>query len=174
MVLARLAVHRPVFHSEADFQHALAWELHVEAPDGRVRLETRPLPGRSVFLDLAAVIDGTRVALELKYLTRPFTATLDGEVFQLRHQAAHDVRRYDVVKDICRLEEVVATGAADIGFAVILTNDPAYGHAGRTDTSDAAFRIPEGGALDGTLTWAASAAAGTTKGRETAIAIRPR
>lgn len=29
-LLGRLASERPVFHSEADFQHALAWALHQE------------------------------------------------------------------------------------------------------------------------------------------------
>ena len=31
-VLSTLAVQRPVFHSEADFQHALAWEIHSCVP----------------------------------------------------------------------------------------------------------------------------------------------
>lgn len=33
-ILSRLAKKRPIFHSEADFQHALAWEvrgMHVDA-----------------------------------------------------------------------------------------------------------------------------------------------
>lgn len=30
--LGRLAARRPVFHSEADFQHALAWQLQLDHP----------------------------------------------------------------------------------------------------------------------------------------------
>lgn len=37
-VLERLALLRPVFHSEADFQQALAWEVHSIDPSLRVRL----------------------------------------------------------------------------------------------------------------------------------------
>lgn len=39
-VLGRLARLRPVFHSEADFQQAFAWEARVLDPSLRVRLET--------------------------------------------------------------------------------------------------------------------------------------
>ena len=44
-LMDQLARHRPIFHSEADFQHALAWQLQLENPAGRVRLETRPQRG---------------------------------------------------------------------------------------------------------------------------------
>jgi hypothetical protein len=50
----RLALRRPVFHSEADFQHGLAWQIQLDHPDARVRLETRPLEGRPAVLNLAA------------------------------------------------------------------------------------------------------------------------
>jgi len=43
--MAALARVRPLFHSEADFQHAFAWQLHSADPDARIRLETRPRPG---------------------------------------------------------------------------------------------------------------------------------
>lgn len=38
-VLKELAKKRPVFHSEADFQHALAWEIQITYPDANIRLE---------------------------------------------------------------------------------------------------------------------------------------
>ncbi len=38
-LLATLAGSRKVFHSEADFQHALAWQIHEAMPDSQVRLE---------------------------------------------------------------------------------------------------------------------------------------
>jgi hypothetical protein len=37
-----LAADRPVFHSEADLQLALAWQLQEADPTARIRLETRP------------------------------------------------------------------------------------------------------------------------------------
>jgi len=43
--MASLATRRPVFHSEANFQHAFAWELQRRHEEARIRLETRPRPG---------------------------------------------------------------------------------------------------------------------------------
>ena len=66
--LSALARRRGVFHSEADFQHALAWQLQLDHPAARVRLETRPLPGKALALDLLFEQDGLKTAVELKYL----------------------------------------------------------------------------------------------------------
>ncbi len=41
-VLSALAVQRPVFHSERDFQHALAWQLQLSHSQAQIRLEPRP------------------------------------------------------------------------------------------------------------------------------------
>src|SRR6059036_11880 len=90
--MAALALVRPLFHSEADFQHAFAWQLHSAHPDARIRLETRPRPG--VRLDVMALIGGRRVAVELKYLLRDLSATVEDELFELPFQSAQDVRRY--------------------------------------------------------------------------------
>ena len=37
-LMASLANRQKVFHSEADFQHALAWQIHEAAPESQVRL----------------------------------------------------------------------------------------------------------------------------------------
>ena len=42
--MRELAQRRPIFHSEADFQHALAWEIHALHTDCQIRLE-RPVKG---------------------------------------------------------------------------------------------------------------------------------
>jgi hypothetical protein len=169
--LLALAVRRPVFHSEADFQHAFAWQVQLEHPEARIRLETRPRPG--VRLDVLVVLNGRRIALELKYLLRRLTVTVDDELFDLPSQGAQDVRRYDFIKDISRLEVLRADDAADDCFAVALTNDPSYWNATqREDVTDAAFRIPEGRQLAGVVEWAAHTGAGTMRGRESSIPLR--
>jgi hypothetical protein len=38
-ILTDLAISRPIFHSEADFQHALAWKLQGRFPTAKIRLE---------------------------------------------------------------------------------------------------------------------------------------
>jgi hypothetical protein len=61
-----------VFRSEADFQHALAWESHQAWPQQLVRLETRPAKGIHLDVLLIDRLAGREVALELKYLTAPW------------------------------------------------------------------------------------------------------
>jgi hypothetical protein len=161
---------RPIFHSEADFQHAFAWQLHTTHPEARVRLETRP--ARGVRVDVLATINGIRTAFELKYLVRGIKVTFDGELFELPNQGAQDLRRYDFVKDVARLEVMLRDGAAHEGYAIALTNDPSYWQGGDYSRFiDAAFRIDEGRKIEGVLRWAAHAGAGTTRGRDDAIAL---
>ena len=130
-----LAQDRPIFHSEADFQHALAWHIHEVMPDCRVRLEFKPqaksCPGKNksclgMYLDIWLESMGVAVAVELKYRTQKLVLERTGESFALRNQAAQPLGRYDFIKDIRRLERVVADGPAETGFAVLLTNDPSY------------------------------------------------
>lgn len=97
-VMNQLAQHRPVFHSEADFQHALAWQLHQMIPSARVRLEYCPVPG--VHLDIWVATDDGSLALELKYLTKGYSANVNGERFELRNHAAQPPGRYNFVDDI--------------------------------------------------------------------------
>jgi hypothetical protein len=63
VALAALALERPVFHSEADFQHSLAWQLHVADPSVQIRLETRPRRGAR--LDLLVRSNGHRTAMPI-------------------------------------------------------------------------------------------------------------
>jgi hypothetical protein len=73
-----LASKRPIFHSEADFQHALAWELHIGCPDIRVRLEVpHQALDESQHLDLW--LPDLKIAIELKYKTRPISVEFRGE-----------------------------------------------------------------------------------------------
>ncbi len=175
-VLADLAEVRPLFHSEADFQLALAWQIKLARPDAVVRLETRPFPDESVYLDLLLRDPGTghRVAVELKYPTRLLVAEHDGEAYRLRDHAAHDVLRHDVVKDVHRVERCVDAGAADAGWVMALTNEPGYWTRSERVTIDAAFRLHEGRVLEGTTAWSSLAGPGTTARRNVPLALRGR
>lgn len=165
--LGRLAAHRPLFHSEADFQHALAWQLHLDDAQLRIRPEYCPDPGERARADIWAVTPnpGTRTAFELKYLVRAVDTTMAGERFVLRNQGAHDISRYDVVKDVHRVEQWVATGLADRGYVIVLSNDPSYWNRSDRDTIDAAFRLHHGRMLQGSCAWHDRAGTGTTRGR---------
>lgn len=172
-VLADLSGKRRVFHSERDFQFALAWETQLRYASARIRLE--PRARRGIHLDMLLVLDGRRIAVELKYLVRGFAGAVDGEDFDLPDQGAHDISRYDVVKDVVRVERLLGDGYADTGYVVVLSSDPMYWRPGvRTDTVDAAFRIHETRTLAGVLAWDRRAGAGTTANREAPLALAGR
>jgi hypothetical protein len=172
-VMRKLAQTRPVFHSEADFQHALAWELHAAVPGAQVRLEYR-VPGvERVYVDIWLQTADGPTAIELKYMTRRLSVAIAGESFDLSQHSAHPPRRYDVVKDVARLERVVTATPRAGATAILLTNDEAYWTPPRPGQQiDAAFRVHEGRLLQGTLAWTAAAGAGTIVGRTEPLALR--
>ncbi|MEV6894090.1 hypothetical protein [Kribbella sp. NPDC051137] len=166
-VLAAMVRHRPVFHSEADLQHAFAWEAHRLDPALQVRLETHPEPNVRLDLLLSRSDLDRHTAIELKYLTALWSGEYAGEKFALKNQGAQDVRAYDAVKDIGRLERFVRQRNNWTGVFIAITNDPLYWRApthGRA-TNAAAFRIYEGSALSGLRAWGPNTGAGTVKNR---------
>jgi hypothetical protein len=174
--MERLAQARPLFHSEADFQHTFAWELHRSAPDWDVRLE---IPVRTTIgamhLDLLARSRSTQSAIELKYKTRALTTSRDGEEFALTDQAAQDLGRYDFFKDLSRVEAFAQADSGRTGYAIFLTNDSAYWKAPSTAGHGyAGFAMNEGRDVSGTLSWGDRASEGTRRAREDSIVINGR
>lgn len=114
------------------------------------------------------------IAIELKYKTRALRAHIGSEHFALRSQSAQDLGRYDFIKDIGRVENVVADRAPRAsGYAILLTNDPSYWTQSRNDnTYDVNFRLHEGSTLQGSLEWAPGASEGTRRGREDLLQLR--
>lgn len=172
--LADLSIRRPVFHSEADFQHALAWQIHTSHPEAEVRLEVPvEIAGRRMYVDMIVEFKGTKTFLELKYKTAASTVDHRGEHFMLKQQGAADQGLYDCVKDFSRLENFIDAHASSEGFAVLLTNDPRYWRPGQKENSlDREFKLTEGRELAGKLSWAAHAGAGSIKDRELPIELR--
>src|ERR1700676_109598 len=127
-VLETLAKRRRVFHSEADFQYALAWEIHEAQPDAAIRLElpVRASDGRTVHVDLFVTCGHQRFAIELKYKTEELNVRDGAEHFSLRSHSAQDTGRYDFLADVARLERYVASEENVIGYALMLSNDRKY------------------------------------------------
>lgn len=177
-VLRDLADRRPLFHSEADFQHELARQITMERPDLAVRLEV-PLvldqsSGKREWLDMRITSPaGAVTALELKYATDRLDAVVDGERFNLSRRAAQDITTYDIVKDVGRIERFIEAGCADNGAVVLLTNEAWYWKVPVHDrvTGAGQFRVHEGVQLTGARTWQAGSGAGTQKGREQPIVL---
>ena len=172
-VMNALATERKLFHSEADFQHAFAWEVHRRLPTASVRLE-RPISaqGKVLHVDFLVQLSENALAIELKYKTRKLSVEVEGEEFRLTSHSAQDIGRYDFIKDICRLEYITSNMKNCEGCAILLTNDSAYWKSSNGNkTVDAAFRVNEGRSLRGALGWTENASDGTKRNRESDLQV---
>ena len=97
--LYALAQERPLFHSEADFQHALAWHLQGSLNKVDIRLEKpfRQNQRGSKYIDIMLTIDGRSIAIELKYKTKRIRYRNNDEYFDIQNHGAQDIGRYDSV-----------------------------------------------------------------------------
>jgi hypothetical protein len=129
-------------NQRADFQHALAWEIHNVKPDASIRLEL-PVRAdrRAVHLDLLVDCDHQRFAIELKYKTAALSMCRDLDQFSLRQQSAQDCGRYDFLSDVVRLERYVTSVPNAIGYAVLLSNDRLYWEKSDRPNMSAEFSI---------------------------------
>lgn len=158
-ILKALARKRPIFHSEADFQHALAWQIHEMYPSLHLRLEY-PF-GRSMrkACDMVLFRGGKMMmAVELKYFCRNLNYENKGEVFTLKSAPA-DTGRYGTLKDIERMEKFIKdiqnTKNQVVRASVItLTNDPELWRGSKPNRTDADFDIKEDRIVSGALKWA--------------------
>lgn len=165
-----LAKTRPVFHSEADFQHALAWAL--QDAGCAVRLEV-PWRGDPPIPRIAIVVskDGERAALQLEYWQKSASLVHEEEAFELVTEAAQDVVRYDFWKDVSRVERLVAGGDFGFGCVLVLTNDPSYWRPTRPGGIDEVFRIFEDHPPRRSMAWS-RLDTGTSKGRKGTITLQ--
>ena len=165
---------RPIFHSEADFQFALAWEIQLAYPRAQVRLEACPCGQPAMHVDILVWMDGECYPIELKYKTLDLIYRDRGEAYWLKTHNAQDLGRYDCLKDLARIETLARTMPAfGRGFTVVLSNDSSYwtAPAKGKPTRDGAFRIHEGLEKAGVCAWAGDAKGGTVQGRAAPICL---
>jgi hypothetical protein len=155
--LSNLSHRRPVFHSEADFQHELALEISRAGLD--VRLEVPlgiPCPDNQererVEIDLMVRSSGTSewTAVELKYVKVASHFLHGNEVFELKETWGTNLSRFDCLADFQRVERIVQTRHACSGFSVFLTNaEDAWGrNVGVGRNMACRFSIHEGRVLN--------------------------
>lgn len=143
----------PIFHSEADFQFALAWELKKLLNDeADVRLEY-PLPPfvddlelKNRYVDVLVIENGKMFPIEVKYKTKEFDYSQgnNNEAYKLKSHSAHDFGRYDCIKDIWRVEKLSEhLDSFEEGYTIWLTNDNAYWTGPKGDTRDVDFSLKE-------------------------------
>lgn len=158
---------RDIFHSEADMQFAFGWELGLMIPELKIRFE-QPFEGKSI--DILYYQNDDIIAVELKYKT----ALLEkrnhhGENFLLKDHAAIDIGRFDVLKDISRVESFIQSGFATKGYVLFITNCSSYwenaSYAGSQNTDDNEFRLKQDRIINGSLKWPSQAKI-TTYGKE--------
>ena len=98
---------RRIFHSEADFQFALAWEIKENYKDDvNIRLE---YPVDKMNIDIVVFFGENNkqmIPIELKWLRTKFECYIGGEKFQLALSGADAEVRYDCLKDIKRIENI--------------------------------------------------------------------
>jgi hypothetical protein len=143
--LKSLAQRRPIFHSEFDFQHELAWEIHNSIPGVQLRLE-RPvrIGQRRIELDISAIDNHHRVAIELKYKTKKNQIFHGGEQFDLAQHAATPLARYDAWRDVERLENLRGNNLSDDAWMIFLTNDASYWSIHPAQGNGTAFSLHDG------------------------------
>ena len=156
-LMASLSAYRPVFHSEADFQHALAWYIHELMPDCEVRLEYPVSADDQKTIHLDIWLPKERLAIELKYFNKRLRLNCGGEIFDLKEHAASDLARKHFILDVQRIERVMADEEIPVksGIAIVLTNDPRLWDPQRAKrkTNDINFRVHEGRHIAGELIW---------------------
>ncbi len=174
LVMENLRYKRQLFHSEADFQFALAWEIQTLYSDAVVRLEYCPKEAPHMHIDIIVERNGKVYPIELKYKTLEMDCSIEGEGYNLKSHGAQDIGKYDCLLDIQRLEQCSEIlPRFDCGFVIWLTNDPLYWKAPRkAGTMAEAFTLHDGVCKNGTMSWAPHTGAGTRKGRENPIFLR--
>jgi hypothetical protein len=66
-----------------------------------------------------------------------------------------NIRAYDIVKEISRVERFISGAASADGAVIVLANDPSYWRPAKIDgtSNAAAFRVSEGVVPNGTRSW---------------------
>jgi len=139
-VMNELGKKRPVFHSEADFQFALAWMIQKKHPDVRIRLEypylcKEPFYGKNkkaktkLNIDILIWQGDNVIPIELKYLTSKISKYEDkknNEIFNVNSKGKK-WGRLDTLEDIARIEHFKNENAnCEVGYSIMLTNDASY------------------------------------------------
>jgi len=191
--IEKLSKRRDIFHSEADFQFALAWEIQREYPEADIRLEycVKDVPkihnedGQNMHIDIMVSFDNDCklsdkrwIPIELKYKTAKFVGTdIKDEPYDLKGHAAQLLGRYDFIKDIERLERL--SNKSDFsyqeGYAIWLTNDMSYPRnkpEGKNNTICKEFSVHCGAIKKDTLKWLNDPSDGTIKNRKNPIKLK--
>lgn len=149
-VLKELSEKRPLFHNERDLQFELALKIK-ELYNCDIRLEyyCNEIDGKRCYIDIVAIDRGNNICIlfELKYKTKKFSDTLNGEVFNLKQQGARDYGCVYIHSDLQRLENLCLNKKKINGlnilkaYVVFITNDDGYQKDFGENTAFAEFAL---------------------------------
>lgn len=94
-------------------------------------------------------------------------------VFHSRTKARRTPVCTTSVKDVVRVERFAASRPGSNGAVACIANDPSYWSVPKhgRETNAHAFRIHEGGVLEGTMTWGPLTGAGSNRTREDPLTL---
>jgi hypothetical protein len=156
------------FCSEAQFQLKLAIELskHFDVVDVEHPFKIKWVSEnkeKDIHLDILFGPKNEKIGIELKYKTK----SIIGQDSNLKNQSAHDEGRYDFWADVSRLEKLKENKEINQGFAIFLTNDPAYyNYPKKIKAMDVKFRIHDTQKTNGSLNWLRESASHSTSFRQ--------
>jgi len=120
-----------------------------------------------------------KIGIELKYIKDEFSGKVGGNCYDLRPSSAYDMRCYDIIKDINRLESYLESENVDehtdehinIGYAIVLTSAKNLWtpKANREESNYDEFRVFDGRKIHGEMKWKPATGEGTKKGRTGSI-----
>ena len=172
--LNALSKNRKLFHSEADFQFALAWEIQKLYPAASVRLEYSPAKIHpTIHIDILVIMGNDWYPIELKYKSLNCLKINNGEEYNLKSHVAQDIGRYDYLKDVQGIEMLGRLlPRFKKGYSIFLTNDLSYWSDNMKETAVCySFKLSEKEIKKGILSWAGHTGQGTMKGREMPIVL---
>jgi len=170
--LKEMSQERPIFHSEKDFQFALAWKIK-EQENCEVRLEqnVKINDTETISVDICVIENDKLVPIELKYKTKSFIGQINKEKFELKNQDARDQGCFDYLKDIQRIENCLISNNLEKGYAIILTNDRLYWENKTSNTNFEQFKVYDGRKITGSLCWKVGTSDSSKSGRDDCIKL---
>lgn len=173
LIINELKKEFPCFSSEANFQFHFAWKTKEIYPDCAIDLERASFINdndKSSYIDLLITYKNIKYPIEFKYLTSEINY-LD---FNLKEQSAKDIRSYDVIKDIERIENYCLKNKLNKGYVILVTNTKSYWNtfSSAKKSNYYEFNLGEGRTLQGELKWGPNTGIGTKKGRESSLNLR--
>ncbi len=177
LILKKLRSKRKVFHSEADFQFELAWnikEIYNERANIRLEYCTINESGINQYIDIVVIMDHKHfIPIELKYKTKSSENTIvdNNEMYNLKSQGAQDLGKFDYLHDIERVESFKSLYGFSEGYCILLTNDASYTKIRDNNTRNKEFNIGHNQIKHGTLRWRSDSSIYTKKHRKESIIL---